>query len=392
MPKEKSTVPRLRFPGFTDAWKQRKLGEYFVERLECSAEGELLSVTISDGVRRFSELDRKDNSSEDKTKYKVLKQGDIVYNSMRMWQGASGYSIYDGIVSPAYTVLIPTYLSYALFFSYLFKRSSSLQIFQVNSQGLTSDTWNLKYKPFSNIVFPAPTLPEQEAIGSFFSDLDQLITLHQRKLDDVKELKKALLQKMFPKGNGNDFPELRFPEFTDAWKQRQLGEVVYRSNITSSNKTLPRLEFEDINSGTGTLNKDIRQKIYDSRKGLEFKEEDILFGKLRPYLKKWWFAEYKGIAVGDFWNLKSDIWDNRFLFTYVQSNSFQVVANDTSGTKMPRSDWKLVSNSIAIFPTLPEQEAIGSFFSDLDQLITLHQRQLDHLKLLKKALLQQMFI
>ncbi|HEL2554208.1 TPA: restriction endonuclease subunit S [Streptococcus suis] len=151
--------------------------------------------------------------------------------------------------------------------------------------------------------------------------------------------------------------------------------MVYRSNITSSNKTLPRLEFEDINSGTGTLNKDIRQKIYDSRKGLEFKGEDILFGKLRPYLKKWWFAEYKGIAVGDFWNLKSDIWDNRFLFTYVQSNSFQVVANDTSGTKMPRSDWKLVSNSIAIFPTLPEQEAIGSFFSDLDQLITLHQRK-----------------
>ncbi|MGQ7356910.1 restriction endonuclease subunit S [Streptococcus suis] len=186
-------------------------------------------------------------------------------------------------------------------------------------------------------------------------------------------------------------PRLRFPGFTDAWKQRKLREVVYRSNITSANKTLPRLEFEDINSGTGTLNKDIRQKIYDSRKGLEFKEEDILFGKLRPYLKKWWFAEYKGIAVGDFWNLKSDIWDNRFLFTYVQSNSFQVVANDTSGTKMPRSDWKLVSNSIAIFPTLPEQEAIGSFFSDLDQLITLHQRKLDDVKELKKALLQKMF-
>ncbi|WP_024382877.1 restriction endonuclease subunit S [Streptococcus suis] len=197
-PKENGNdFPELRFPEFTDAWKQRKLGEYFVERLECSAEGELLSVTISDGVRRFSELDRKDNSSEDKTKYKMLKQGDIVYNSMRMWQGASGYSIYDGIVSPAYTVLIPTYLSYALFFSYLFKRSSSLQIFQVNSQGLTSDTWNLKYKPFSNIVFPAPTLPEQEAIGSFFSDLDQLITLHQRQLDHLKLLKKALLQQMF---------------------------------------------------------------------------------------------------------------------------------------------------------------------------------------------------
>ncbi|MCQ9227134.1 restriction endonuclease subunit S [Streptococcus suis] len=157
------------------------MGECFLERVERSAEGELLSVTISDGVRRFSDLDRKDNSSEDKANYKVLRQGDIVYNSMRMWQGASGYSRYDGIVSPAYTVLIPTEISHALFFSYLFKKSSLLQLFQVNSQGLTSDTWNLKYKPFSHIVVPSPILPEQEAIGSFFSDLDQLITLHQRK-------------------------------------------------------------------------------------------------------------------------------------------------------------------------------------------------------------------
>ncbi|MCK3905820.1 restriction endonuclease subunit S, partial [Streptococcus suis] len=189
--------PELRFPGFTDAWKQRKLGECFLERVERSAEGELLSVTISDGVRRFSDLDRKDNSSEDKANYKVLRQGDIVYNSMRMWQGASGYSRYDGIVSPAYTVLIPTEISHALFFSYLFKKSSLLQLFQVNSQGLTSDTWNLKYKPFSHIVVPSPILPEQEAIGSFFSDLDQLITLHQRQLDHLKLLKKALLQQMF---------------------------------------------------------------------------------------------------------------------------------------------------------------------------------------------------
>ncbi|MCQ9242988.1 restriction endonuclease subunit S [Streptococcus suis] len=189
--------PELRFPEFTDAWKQRKLGECFLERVERSAEGELLSVTISDGVRRFSDLDRKDNSSEDKANYKVLRQGDIVYNSMRMWQGASGYSRYDGIVSPAYTVLIPTEISHALFFSYLFKKSSLLQLFQVNSQGLTSDTWNLKYKPFSHIVVPSPILPEQEAIGSFFSDLDQLITLHQRQLDHLKLLKKALLQQMF---------------------------------------------------------------------------------------------------------------------------------------------------------------------------------------------------
>ncbi|HEL1617766.1 TPA: restriction endonuclease subunit S, partial [Streptococcus suis] len=148
----------------------------------------------------------------------------------------------------------------------------------------------------------------------------------------------------------------------------------YRSNLTSSSKDLPRLEFEDINSGLGTLNKDISQKV-DDRKGLEFNEGDVLFGKLRPYLKNWWYAEFKGIALGDFWNLKSDLWHSCFLYTYIQSNSFQLVANDTSGTKMPRSDWNLVAESIAKFPSHPEQSAIGSFFSTLDQYITLHQRK-----------------
>ena len=189
-----------------------------------------------------------------------------------------------------------------------------------------------------------------------------------------------------------NIPKRRFKEFenADAWELRKLGEVVYRSNLISSSKDLPRLEFEDINSGLGTLNKDISQKL-DDRKGLEFNVGDVLFGKLRPYLKNWWYAEFKGIALGDFWNLKSDLWHSCFLYTYIQSNSFQLVANDTSGTKMPRSDWNLVAESIAKFPSLPEQEAIGTFFSTLDQHITLHQRKLDKLKSVKQAYLSEMF-
>ena len=189
-----------------------------------------------------------------------------------------------------------------------------------------------------------------------------------------------------------NIPKRRFKEFenADAWELRKLGEVVYRSNLISSSKDLPRLEFEDINSGLGTLNKDISQKL-DYRKGLEFNVGDVLFGKLRPYLKNWWYAEFKGIALGDFWNLKSDLWHSCFLYTYIQSNSFQLVANDTSGTKMPRSDWNLVAESIAKFPSLPEQEAIGTFFSTLDCHITLHQRKLDKLKSVKQAYLSEMF-
>ena len=144
-------VPILRFSGFDDAWEQRKLGEVLTERSERSSEGDLISVTINSGVVKASFLDKKDNSSSDKSNYKVVKRNDIAYNSMRMWQGASGFSPYDGILSPAYTVLIPTKEVDSKFISYLFKKDKMLQEFQRYSQGLTSDTWNLKYPMLKNI-------------------------------------------------------------------------------------------------------------------------------------------------------------------------------------------------------------------------------------------------
>lgn len=196
-PKEGETVPEVRFPGFTGKWERRKLGDCFSERQERSADGELISVTINDGVKKFTELDRHDNSSEDKSKYKCVEIGDIAYNTMRMWQGASGISPYKGILSPAYTVLIPEDGIDSLFFSYVIKLENMLYKFQVNSQGLTSDTWNLKYNAFSGIETMVPSLEEQEKIAAYFRNFDNLITLHKHRLEHLKELKKGLLQQMF---------------------------------------------------------------------------------------------------------------------------------------------------------------------------------------------------
>jgi len=196
-PKDGEKIPELRFPGFTDDWEQRKLGEVFSERSERSGDGDLISVTINSGVVRFEDLDRKDNSSEDKSNYKVVKIGDIAYNSMRMWQGASGYSPYNGILSPAYTVIVPNSGYYSRFFAFDFKRFDRIQIFKSNSQGLTSDTWNLKYPALSLIKVLSPEMEEQIAIADFLTKFDTLISLHQRKLDHLKELKKGLLQQMF---------------------------------------------------------------------------------------------------------------------------------------------------------------------------------------------------
>ena len=199
-PKNGEKNPEIRFAGFTDDWEQRKLGEVLKERSErANGDEELLSVTISSGVIRQAYSDKINTASEDKSNYKIVCKGDVPYNSMRMWQGAVGYSRYDGIVSPAYTVLIPTEEANGKFFMELFKKETTLQIFKRWSQGLTSDTWNLKYPTLSVIQFPIPSIEEQTKLAEYFHSLDHLITLHQRKCDKLKLIKKFMLQNMFPK-------------------------------------------------------------------------------------------------------------------------------------------------------------------------------------------------
>ena len=182
----------------TTAWEQRKLGDCFAERNESMPEGELISVTINEGIKKFSELGRHNNSNKDKTKYKKVCISDIAYNSMRMWQGASGYSPYEGIVSPAYTVLVPNAGIDSKCLSYQIKLPYMIHIFQINSQGITSDNWNLKYPVLSQIeIFISKNIEEQRKISNLFDNLDNLITLHQRKLEKLQNIKKACLEKMF---------------------------------------------------------------------------------------------------------------------------------------------------------------------------------------------------
>ena len=162
-------------------WEQREFGYYFSERNERSGEGEMISVTIGSGIKRFCELNRHDTKPDDLSKYKRVEVGDIAYNSMRMWQGASGYSPYSGILSPAYTVITPKSGVSSRFFSYVLKQPKMIHKFEINSQGLTKDTWNLKFPAFAPIETVAPlSYDEQEKISSVFVKIDELITLHQR--------------------------------------------------------------------------------------------------------------------------------------------------------------------------------------------------------------------
>lgn len=186
-------------------------------------------------------------------------------------------------------------------------------------------------------------------------------------------------------------PELRFKGFSDDWELRKFNSLVIRLNKSTNSNKLPKVEFEDIVSGEGRLNKDVSQK-FDNRKGIEFLPNDILYGKLRPYLKNWIKPSFTGVALGDFWVFRAHENNSDFIYSLIQANKYQRVANDTSGTKMPRSDWKKVSETEFLVPhIINEQKKIGIFFKQFDNTITLHQRKLALLKQLKQAYLQKLF-
>jgi len=209
-----------------------------------------------------------------------------------------------------------------------------------------------------------PDKLEQQKIGNFLKHLDHLITLHQCK--------------HFTNCNKNRF----------AWEQRKFKNIVERlSESYMSDDKNPSVEYEDIISELGTINKDIFNKRI-RKNGIKFSNNEILYGKLRPYLHNWLKPDFNGIAVGDWWVLKPINCDREFIFRLIQTSTFDNIANQSNGTKMPRADWNLIANSDFYLPiSIYEQKQIGSLFSKLDHLITLHQHKLNILKDIKKYMI-----
>ena len=399
-------TPKIRFKGFTDDWEQRKLGDVLKERTErAKGKEELLSVTIANGVIRQADSEKRNIASEDKRNYKVVKKSDIPYNSMRMWQGAVGNSQYDGIVSPAYTILVPTDEANDKFFMELFKKENSLQRFKRWSQGLTSDTWNLKYPALSTMQFFIPSIKEQKRIANCLQELDHLITLHQRKCDETKQLKKFMLQKMFPK-NGEKNPEIRFEGFTDDWEQRKFGDIAssfeYGLNVAAKeydgeNKYI---RITDIDDNTHEfLTDSLTSPDIDLTGADNYKliEGDILFartgasvGKSYIYRNSDGLVYYAGFLIRA--RIKEEC-DAEFVFQNTLTdryNKYIAVTSQRSG--QPGVNAQEYAEFEIKVPKKEEQTKIGTYFRNLDHLITLHQRKCEKLKELKKFMLQNMFV
>ncbi|WP_374938575.1 restriction endonuclease subunit S [Bifidobacterium longum] len=374
---EQAKVPAIRFAGFTDPWEQRKLIMVAPLQRGFDLPAEKIipgvyPVMMSNGIGAYH------------NEYKVKGPGVVTGRS-----GTIGNLQYvESAFWPHNTTLWVTkfYGNHPKFIYYLYEKIDLKRY----KAGSGVPTLNRNDVHDTMVFFPA-SRKEQELISAVLTYLDDLITLHQRKYDKLVIFKKSMLEKMFPK-DGESVPEIRFAGFTDPWEQRKFSNLTDRVSMQSSDPDLPQVEYEDIVSGEGTLNKDLRDKE-GGKTGIKFYAGDVLYGKLRPYLMNWLYPQFNGVAVGDFWVLRATECDSSFLYRLVQTDSFQRLANVSSGSKMPRADWNLISQSFFAVPAdYAEQRVIAKSLAELDDLITLHQRKLELLQNIKKSLLDKMFV
>ena len=358
--------PKIRFKGYNEDWEQRKLGEVLKERTKRAQGGEeLLSVTIANGVIRQADSEKRNIASEDKSNYKIVRKGDIPYNSMRMWQGAVGNSEYDGIVSPAYTVLVPTDEANAKFFMEYFKKENSLQLFQRWSQGLTSDTWNLKYPTLSSMRFSMPSIEEQNRIASYFEQLDHPITLHHRKCIILRKMK------------------------VNDWEQRKLGDVLslLKDGTHGTHRDAESgpllLSAKNIKNGTVQWDESDRRISEDEyniiHSNFRLQKGDVLLTIVGSIGEVAILSQSEGVTFqrSVAFLRPSDEICSEFLYSEIQGQKFQKELNDRKSTSAQPGMYLGDLGAIPIeFPTSDEEQMqIGSYFSTIDHLITLHHRK-----------------
>ena len=397
---EQAKVPAIRFAGFTDPWEQRKLGELFEESDERASDREILSVSVANGIYPASESDRETNPGASLANYKIVHFGDVVYNSMRMWQGAVDASRYDGIVSPAYVVARPNSEVYARFFARLLRQPMLLKQYQQVSQGNSKDTQVLKFDDFASIGISMPASEnEQRRIGGFFDRLDSLITLHQRKYDKLVIFKKSMLEKMFPK-DGESVPEIRFAGFTDPWEQRELvdiAEIVGGGTPDTNNSNYwdgdidwyaPAELGNNIYAESST--RKITQAGFDSCSTKMLPADKTILFTSRAGIGNTAILRHSACTNQGFQSLV--IGDADVYFVYSMSERIKKWAEEkASGSTFLEISGRQLETMPVNLPSLVEQQAIGSFFSHLDDLITLHQRKLELLQNIKKSMLDKMF-
>ena len=352
---------------------------------------ELLSVTMNDGVKPRSEIEGKDNSSEDKSNYKIVRKGDMVYNSMRMWQGANGISPCDGIVSPAYTVLMPKQEINNGYFAALFKSANLINEFRKNSQGMTSDTWNLKYPQIETIKVQIPSVSEQDKVSEMLSVLDERIAAQAQLVESLKKYKRGLLNKVFSNTDEKIYPTVYLSEVADFLQGltyspsdvANAGHLVLRS----SNIQNGTLSFDDCVYVDKSIPESLQVKCADVIMCVRNGSKSLV-GKtaLIP-------IDMPKTTWGAFMMIVRSKLNDTYIFHYLNSQMFFSQVFKDTGTATINQITKGILNECRLpLPPVEERKKISKMLSTFDAKIYNAERTLYALMETRKALLEQLFI
>ena len=404
---EKKQVPQIRFKGYVDAWEQRKLKEISkeVNRNDPTSTAPVMMITANNGFIEQSERYAFNNAGESLKKYILLEKGELAYN-----HGASKLRPYGSCfaLTNAENARVP--FVYHCFnvgendseFVSIELNGAEIerQLRKIVSSGARMDgLLNISYEEYGNLALRMPSIKEQHMISNFFRNFDHLITLHQRKYDKLVNIKKSMLEKMFPK-NGRYVPEIRFKGFTDAWEQRKLGEL---GTITTG--STPSTSISDYYSDDGIVwvtPTDISENIiFESAKKLSNLGQQVARVVPKNTILVTCIASIgKNTMLGNTGSFNQQIngltpnenkYDPYFLLTESALWSAKMKSSAAAGTMqiINRTEFSELKTWL---PSLTEQRHIGTFFRNLDSLITLHQRKLEKLKNIKKSMLDKMFV
>ena len=407
---KKSIAPKLRFPEFTDDWEQRKLGDVFKEYSEKN-HLELPPLTIIQGKGTILREESDRNLQYDKANlagYKLVRKNDLIVH-LRSFEGGLERANTDGIVSPAYHMFHGDNTDTRFYYPFFRSKRFIDSLLKPHVYGIR-DGKSIDIEGMKTIIIPVPFYEEQRRIGDFIESMDNLITLYQRKLDNLKNIKKSMLQKLFPK-KGEKYPEVRFKGFTDAWEQRKVGDYYEFKNGLNKGKEFfgkgtPIVNFTDVFHNRGLFPEMLNGKVQlepSEIKNYEVKKGDIFFTRTSETIEEIGYSSvmleepkdtvFSGFVLRGRCLVHEDPLDNlfkKYVFTtkYFRSEMLK----KSSITTRALTSGTAIKDMQFLYPSSKkEQYLIGMFLSNIDNLITLHQRKLDNLNNIKKGFLQQMF-
>ncbi len=398
--------PQIRFPAFRDSWNEQRLGKFFTSSRVKGSEGmPTLSVTLNRGLINRDDMDRKTDTNLDADEHLLVREGDIAYNMMRMWQGAFGRASYEGIVSPAYVVLRPLVSADSGYFEYAFRRARSIYLFWAYSYGLTNDRLRLYGGDFLRIPFSAPSRPEQRKIADFLTAVDGRIQQLSQKLALLQDYKKGVMQQLFTQAlrfkddHGNDFPD---------WEEKTLGEVAdiktgpFGSTLHQSDYVevgTPIITVEHL-SDYGLVHANlplVSDNDTERLKNYALRENDSVFSRVgsvdrNSVVKR---EEEGWLFSGRILRIRLDprILDARFLGYYFQLDLTKYrIRSVAVGQTMASLNTEILRAFQVVTANLEEQTKIANFLTALDRKIESVAHQITHTQTFKKGLLQQMFV